>query len=350
MQKTQEKIFEVDKRNNVLTIKVKYEKPSQGPVMNIMESSLIMAIEDQGNQSVGAHEGTLMEFHQRLGHLGYDSIERIAKDPASGIKITDYTRRNCVTCAVGKQTRVEQSKKDSGANAPTDRIGGVICSDLKGPMTPRDRLGNRYMVNFVDYKTNYCRIFLAKTKDQAAKYFQHFITWFEREFNCKVRVLRTDGGGEYRTVDLFCSSTGIARKKTEANSSASNGKAERIHRTVMNMARSMIFASQLQLIFWGDAAQYASYVLNRSPSRSNPANKSPMEMLTGKVPDIRNIVVFGSKCMVYQDPKHKAKRAVHGTIIGSQRVQGLVDERKGGQSNQAREGYRDPFRRIQRTG
>ena len=133
-------------------------------------------------------------------------------------------------------------------------------------------------------------------------------------------------GGEYRTVDLFCEQTGILRQKTEANSSSSNGKAERMHPTVMNMARSMIFASQLQLIFWGDAAQYASYVLNRSPSRSNPANKSPMEMLTGKVPDLRNIVVFGSKCMAYKDPKHKAwaKRAVPGTIIGvSEEVKGF---------------------------
>ena len=32
--------------------------------------------------------GYLLHFHQRLGHLAYDSIERLAKDPASGIKFT----------------------------------------------------------------------------------------------------------------------------------------------------------------------------------------------------------------------------------------------------------------------
>jgi hypothetical protein len=66
---------------------------------------LVSAVQEK--QAIEAHEGTLMGFHQRLGHLGYDSIEKIAKDPDSGIKITDHTRRNCVTCAESKQTRVE---------------------------------------------------------------------------------------------------------------------------------------------------------------------------------------------------------------------------------------------------
>ena len=46
-------------------------------------------------------------------------------------------------------------------------------------MTPRDRLGNRYLINFVDHKSNCCCVFLAKTKDQAAKKFEHFFVFFE---------------------------------------------------------------------------------------------------------------------------------------------------------------------------
>ncbi len=57
---------------------------------------------------------------------------------------------------------------------------GVICSVIKGPITPADRSGNGYMTNFIDYKSHYCRACLAKTKDQAAKKFEHFLTWFER--------------------------------------------------------------------------------------------------------------------------------------------------------------------------
>jgi hypothetical protein len=131
------------------------------------------------------HEDSLYQFHVRLGHLSYGAIKELASKPESGIKLTDHKRPQCKTCAEGKQTRSNQSKKDSGRNAPINRIGGVICSDLKGPITPTDRNGNRYMVNFIDYKTNYCRVFLAKTKDQAAKKFEHFLAWFERRFDCQ---------------------------------------------------------------------------------------------------------------------------------------------------------------------
>jgi hypothetical protein len=75
----------------------------------------------------------------------------LAAKPGSGIKLTDKDRPNCMTCAEGKQTKNRQSKKDSGENSPIDRVGGVICSDLKGPITPVDREKNRYFVNFIDH-------------------------------------------------------------------------------------------------------------------------------------------------------------------------------------------------------
>ena len=45
-------------------------------------------------------------------------------------------------------------------------------------------MGNKYMVTFIDYKTNYCRVFLAKTKDAAAKQFEHFLAFFKQRFGC----------------------------------------------------------------------------------------------------------------------------------------------------------------------
>ena len=56
-----------------------------------------------------------------------------------------------------------------------------------------------------------------------------------------MQVLRNDGGGKYTNIYLFCERNGIARQRTEANNLASNGKAERMHRTILNMARCMIF-------------------------------------------------------------------------------------------------------------
>uniref|UniRef100_A0AAV1T2Z2 Reverse transcriptase Ty1/copia-type domain-containing protein n=1 Tax=Peronospora matthiolae TaxID=2874970 RepID=A0AAV1T2Z2_9STRA len=47
-------------------------------------------------------------------------------------------------------------------------------------------------------------------------------------------------------------------------------------------------------MFWGDAVLYAVHILNRSPTRANAKRASPLEVLTGKTPNLRGIVVFGS--------------------------------------------------------
>ncbi|POM64350.1 Hypothetical protein PHPALM_20125, partial [Phytophthora palmivora] len=68
-------------------------------------------------------------------------------------------------------------------------------------------------------------------KVTATKMFEHFLVYFEKRFNCMIHVLRTDGGKEYVNVDPFCKSTGVRSQKSEAGNQASNGKAERMHRT-----------------------------------------------------------------------------------------------------------------------
>uniref|UniRef100_A0AAV1UHJ8 Uncharacterized protein n=1 Tax=Peronospora matthiolae TaxID=2874970 RepID=A0AAV1UHJ8_9STRA len=289
---------------------------------DVLMSALAQHEEDVGQD---VQKGSLMHFHKRLAHLNYDTIIRMTKDPASGIQLTDELRANCLACAQGKQTKNPQSRKDTGRNAPIDVIGGVICSDLKGPMAPRDRLGNRYLVNFIDHRTNYCRVFLAKSKDVAAQRFKHFMAFFERQINCRIHVLRADGGGEYKTLELFCKDTGIARQVSEPRNQASNEKAERMHRTIINMVRSMLLACGLPLSFWGDAAEYAVYILNRSPSKANLGRQLPLQMLTKSIPDLSDIVAFGSPCTVHRDASNKSlgERGKQGIIIGK------IDEMKG---------------------
>jgi len=315
-------VLDVHRRNNVLVVHTTTQESGRS-AGDVLMAALAETQEGVGpDVQVGT---TLMQFHRRLGHLNYDTIVKIAKDPASGIALTDHKRDNSLTCAQGKQTKNAQSRKDTGANSPIDVIGGVICSDLKGPVTPKDRLGNRYMVNFIDYRSNHCRIFLAKTKDVATLKFKHFLAFFERQFNCRIHVLRMDGGGEYKPLDLFCEQTGIARQISKPRNQASNGKAERMHRTIMNMVRSMVFACGLPLSFWGDAAEYAAYILNRSPSKGNPGSKSPMQMLTKRIPDISDIVAFGSPCTVHRDTKNMSL----GVRGKSAMIIGKSDEMKG---------------------
>lgn len=183
-------------------------------------------------------------------------------------------------------------------------------------MTPAGRLDNRYLVNFVEHKSNYCRVFLAKTEDVAAQNVKHFL-FFEKRFVCCVHALRTDGGGEHKTLDLF-KETGVARQTREARNQASSGKAERMHRTVLNVAPMHDLCMWPPLYFWGDAAQYAAYVLNRSPTKANSKRASPLEALTDHAPDLRKIVAFRSVCTAFRDPRNNSLQlpAQLGHIVG----------------------------------
>ena len=58
------------------------------------------------------------------------------------------------------------------------------------------------------------------------------------------------------------------------------------------MARSVIFACNMPLYFWGDAVEYATYILNRISTSANDKRDSPYEVLTKVVPDLRDSVVI----------------------------------------------------------
>ena len=99
---------------------------------------------DQCSSGVGTtresgFEGEPRALRPRFGHLNYADVERMATDPSIGIELTDRVGENGLTCAEGKQAKTAQPRKNSGGNTPIDVFDGVICSDLKGPITPIDR-------------------------------------------------------------------------------------------------------------------------------------------------------------------------------------------------------------------
>ena len=76
------------------------------------------------------------------------------------------------------------------------------------------------------------------------------------------------------------------------------------------MVRSMIYASNMPLLFWGDAADYGTHILNWSSIKSNPGVVLPMEFLTEKVPIPKGIKGPGSTCIVHSDAKNRSVNVV----------------------------------------
>jgi hypothetical protein len=69
--------------------------------------------------------------------------------------------------------------------------------DVCGPMTQKSLSGCEYYLTFIyDYSRN-TWIYFLKAKSEVFKWFQEFIALVENQYGKRIKVLRSDNGGEY---------------------------------------------------------------------------------------------------------------------------------------------------------
>ncbi|GKE78266.1 putative ribonuclease H-like domain-containing protein [Tanacetum coccineum] len=98
---------------------------------------------------------------------------------------------------------------------------------------------------------------------------------------------------------------------SNARTPQQNGVAERKNRT-------MLADSKLPTMFWTEAISTACYVLNRVLV-TKPHNKTPYELLSGKVPNISHLKPFGCHVTILNTSDHLGKferKADEGFIVG----------------------------------
>ena len=139
----------------------------------------------------------------------------------------------------------------------------------------------------------------------------------ENESGKKLKVLRTDGGGEYTSTEFedFLESAGIRHEQTVPKTPEQNGVAERMNRTLVESVRSMLADAHLPHKFWAEALSTAVYLRNRSPTKA-VSHKTPYEAWMAKKPSFSHLWVFGCKpyAHVPKDERgkldHKAKPCI----------------------------------------
>ena len=84
---------------------------------------------------------------------------------------------------------------------PLDLIHSDIC-DLK---LAQRRGGNKYFITFVDDSTKYCYVYLLKSKTEVIDKCVLYKNEVKNQLNKKIKVLRSDRGGEYESpfVDFY---------------------------------------------------------------------------------------------------------------------------------------------------
>nr|GFC59042.1 putative ribonuclease H-like domain-containing protein [Tanacetum cinerariifolium] len=135
-------------------------------------------------------------------------------------------------------------------------------------------------------------VFFLATKDETASVLKTFIVSLENLLSLNVKIIRCDNGTEFKNADLnqFCGLKGI--KRDVPRTPQKNGITERKNMTLIEAARTMLADLLLPIPFWAEAVNTACYVQNRVLV-TKPHNKTPYELLHGRLPSIGFMRPFG---------------------------------------------------------
>ena len=111
-----------------------------------------------------------------------------------------------------------------------------------GPFDAPSLGGNRYFPAFVDEFTKKIWIHVLKEKGAMFSLFVKSCTSVERQSELKLKILKTDGGGEYNSKEFkeFCEAKGIEHEVTTPYTPQHNGLAEKRNMTLLDMGRCML--------------------------------------------------------------------------------------------------------------
>ncbi|GJS98491.1 ribonuclease H-like domain-containing protein [Tanacetum coccineum] len=140
---------------------------------------------------------------------------------------------------------------------------------------------------------------------------------FENDHSCVACQNRKQHNASCKTK-LFCRMKGIKSEFSVARTPQQNRVAKRKNRTLIEAARTMLADSLLPTTFWVEAVNTACYVQNRVLV-TKPHNKTPYELLLGRLLSIRFMRPFGCPVTILNtlDPLGKFDgKANEGFLVG----------------------------------
>ncbi|GJV31680.1 ribonuclease H-like domain-containing protein [Tanacetum coccineum] len=251
-------------------------------------------------------------WHQRLGHPGSEVLRSLVSNNLISCNKTQSSVL-CHACQLGKHVRLPFSLSETIVKAPFD----IIHSDLwTSPLTSVS--GIKYYVLFLDHFSHYLWVYPLRHKSDVLSKFIHFRAYVKNHFNCDIKSLQCDHGGEFDNTALhqLFVTNGISIRFSCPKTSQQNGKSERMIRTINNMIRTLLFQAHLPPTFWVEALHMAAYLLNILPSTAIN-NEIPHTRLFKTTPNYADLRVFGCLCYPHLHTNHKLEpRATPAIFLG----------------------------------
>ena len=234
-------------------------------------------------------------WHRRLGHCNIGAIIDMArKSGVEGMTINlSSSPPKCDACIRGKQTRSSVSRVREGEKAvrPLERVFVDLC----GPIRPVSSSGRVYSMNLIDDFSSYVWTFPLKSKSEAAPVLQRWHRAIENQSGHRLKILVSDNGELVsNSMTTWCSEFGIDHRRTAPYTSAQNGRAERLHRTLLDKARAMLLSCNAPPSLWDEFCATSAYLTNLTAS-SSLQGRTPFELWFGRKPSLSHLREIGCR-------------------------------------------------------
>lgn len=241
-------------------------------------------------------------WHSCLGHPSLQTTNKLLAAFLPSTASSLPASFHCTFCLSNKCHKLPFGISSVFSKSPLD----IIYSDVWGPCPVTSIDGFRYYVIFIDHFTKYIWFFPLRLKSDVASIFPTFARGVQNQFNCSIKTLYTDGGGEFTALKPILDSFGITHKLSPPYTPEHNGTAERRHWHIVETARTLLHHASIPPSYWPHAFHTAVYLINRLPS-STLANSSPYFMLFGQVPSYTSLHQFGCLCYPWLRPYTHSK-------------------------------------------
>src|SRR4030095_6567345 len=185
-------------------------------------------------------------WHARIGHVSPSSLKQVAKAtivPESFKLALSAPRPGpCEPCLEGKQTRLPYPLVDHQPTEPLEIVHTDTCN-----IPVKSLKGFKDFVTFTDGFTHYFHVYylLNKKPETLLDVFKHYQAAVETHFHSAghtIKSIHMDGGSEYKAaLTDYLVEKGIEINPTTHYSPESNGGAECLNCTLLDMAHSMLF-------------------------------------------------------------------------------------------------------------
>lgn len=137
-------------------------------------------------------------WHQRMGHLNDSSLRLLSERKLINVSNWKKEPNLCTSCQLGKSCKLPFQTNENLCSKPLEKIHCVLW----GPAPVLSCQHFKYYASFVDDYSRYVWLYPMKKKSDFFDCFSKFQCLVENQFERKIKIFQSDGGGEFHSLAL----------------------------------------------------------------------------------------------------------------------------------------------------